>query len=157
MVTFTFHKHNFYIHTHLFYSPGIGWKKTDWEKLVRLVGAEERSGKNTLRWQIFTLISNWFKLTGEISWTLHQWLPSRWPEQHSLDQASQTWDEKRCKFCNSETQHWETTSKERSQDCTEDTKECKTPRRSPGTLWLQSNNSNSVSPCSLDHWILAST
>ena len=157
MVTFTFHKHNFYTHTYLYNSPGIGWKKTDWEKFFRLVGAEERSGKNTLRQQIFTLISNWFKLTDEISWTLHQWLPSRWPEQHSLDQASQTWDEKRWKFCNSETQHWETTSKERSEDCTQDTKECKPPRRLPGGLWLQSTNSNSVSPCSLDHWILAST
>ena len=56
-----------YIHTYRFNSPGIGWKKTDWEKFFRLVGAEERSGKNTLRWQIFTLISNWFKLTCEIS------------------------------------------------------------------------------------------
>ena len=40
MVTFTFQKDTSYIHTlHIFfYSPGIGWKKTDREKIVRLVG-----------------------------------------------------------------------------------------------------------------------
>ena len=43
MVTFTFQKDTSYIHTlHIFfYSPGIGWKKTDMEKLVRLVGTLE--------------------------------------------------------------------------------------------------------------------
>ena len=59
MVTFTFQKDTSYIHTlHIFfYSPGIGWKKTDMEKLVRLVGTLEWSVKKSLgRGSPFTVV-----------------------------------------------------------------------------------------------------